>query len=428
MDRISTSGRRAIGVLAPAVAVLIAAGAACAQSAPAAGRSGYERPLAKRTRIAQVEQPKQKSHNHVSINRSDETGTYTVTIEGDDVEATINGKKVDEDRIQRDDDHIKLLDDDGNVVAEFQVGSGKQGGVWIAGDGEAAPAPGGVWEMTVPGGGQGAFAGGGLGGVAVANPPPVMLGITMGEPSESLLDHLGLEPDSAVLIDKVYEGLPADQGGMQDDDVLVEFDGQKPLTEDKVREILRGKNPGDEIKVKVVRKGSTKDLKIKLQAYDAGKLGGGSFTGQGQLFTPQEVQGLGWGASGNDAARQALEEALKNIDAIHGHDADAVREQVHKAIEEALANLHQSGGMYRLQVSPRALAGPGVVVGGQPGQVYRIPQPAAPTPPGGHGDLSRQMDELRAQLDEVQKSRDELRAQLDDIKAMLKEMRDQGHR
>lgn len=412
------------GRVAPVVAVLMAAGAAWGQAAPAqsGGRAGYDRPISGRTRAAAQPAPSAKTERHISISRTDETGVYTVTVDGDDIDATINGEEVPSDRIQQDEGRIRLLDKQGNVVAEFQVGAGKGGTLWIQNDDGNA----GAWGLAAPGQGGNS--------VAVAgDPPPVMLGITMGSASDSLLDHLGLEQGTVVLIDRVYDGLPAAQGGMQSDDILVEIDGTKPLTEEKVREVLRSKKPGDEVKCKVLRKGATKELKIKLEAYDAGRLGMSAF-GAGELVAPQDVQGLyNWAGPGGDDARKAIENALKSLGSARGADADAIRDTARKALEDALKSLDETSGKdFRFRFSPGPLSGSGgrVLLGPEPGQVYSMPrQPAAPTPPGGrNGDLSRQMDELRAQLDEVQRSRDELRAQLDDIKAMLKEMRDRDRR
>jgi hypothetical protein len=430
METKGGAGGRGFGLVGVA-AVLALAGAACAQSA--AGQGGYDAPMPRKAKAVRVEQPESKSESRseskskaesktrrqVNITRSDEDGTYTITVDGDEIEASVNGKELPDDRIQRDGDSVKLLDDDGNVVAEFHV-SGDN--AWTGQAGNAWASQGGAWAAPAQGS---AFSGAFFGG---DNPPPVMLGITMGEPSESLVEHLGLDPGSAVLIGKVYEGLPAAESGMEDEDILVEFDGAKPLTEEKVREILRTKQPGDEVKAKIIRKGTTKDLKIKLRKYDAEKLGATTVEGQDQFFTPQDMQGLsGWGVGGGDEARQALEEALRSLEQNQGRDAQEAREQAHKAIEEALKALEEGRSAYRLQLSPRAFAGPGggsVILGPRPGQVYNVPPtPAAPSAPG-RADLSRQMDELRAQLQEVQRSRDELRQQLDEIKSMLKDMRD----
>jgi len=439
MNRItaSTSGKNTGALVGTALAVMSLAGAACAQSAPAATKGSFERPMTKRTRVAaaphaaQATQPAGGGHRQVNISRSDDDGTCTVTVDGDDIEATIDGEEVPADRIQHEDGVVRLLDEHGKVVAEFHVSGDDDRTVWLSGGegGGAAGGAGGAFMQPLQGQ---AIGGDPVRGFAwVDNPPPVMLGITMGEPSETLLDHLGLEAGSAVLIDKVYEGLPADEGGMKDEDILVEFDGAKPLTEAKVREILRTKSAGDEVKVRVVRKGATKDLKIKLQAYDASKLGS-TFSGQGEALAPQDVQGLYGAWGGNEEAHKALEHALKSLGSMHGADADAVRDTARQALEQALKSLDESRTTLGFRYAPRALSGSGgsVVVGPGPGQVYSLPpQPAVPSPYGGrNGDLSRQMDELRAQLDEVQRSRDELRAQLDDIKAMLKEMRDHDRR
>jgi hypothetical protein len=414
---------RRFGLIGAAAGLLMASGAALAQSA---NSQGFDKPLSTRSKAPQAEvQAKQraseqkatdkKSHNNISITRSDDEGVCTVTINGEDINATINGEEVSKDRIQREGQTLRLLDEDGKTFAEFQVGLAGEGIQLHSGHGMA-----GLHGNRAAEPGQSAW----LGSVAVAGeePPPVMLGITMGEPSETLLEYLGLDKGSAVLIDHVYEGLPASESGMEDADILIEFDGVKPLDEVKVREILRSKQPGDKVVAKVFRKGETKELKIKLRAYDAEKLGGQAKVQGEPFFTPEDEQAFAWSPDGD--ARKALEEALRSLEKSHGMDADAVRDHAHKAIEQALKRLHDGSGSYRYY---RSLPSPGgaFIVGPKPGQVFNVPQPPAPSAPmggGRGGDLSRQMEELRAQLNEVQRSRDELKAQLDEIKGMLKEI------
>ena len=159
MNRItgSTSGKNTGALLGTALAVMSLAGAACAQSAPAA-KGSFEQPMTKRTRVAaaphaaQTAQAAGGGHRQVNISRSDDDGTYTVTVDGDDIEATIDGEEVPADRIQREDGVVRLLDEHGKVVAEFHVSAGDDHTVWLnGGAGGAAGGAGGAFMQPLPG-------------------------------------------------------------------------------------------------------------------------------------------------------------------------------------------------------------------------------------------------------------------------------------
>lgn len=90
-----------------------------------------------------------------------------------------------------------------------------------------------------------------------------MLGITMSEPSSALLEHLGLE--TAVQIESVMEGLPAEKAGLQRNDLIVGVNGQQPMDIEALRRLIREKSPGDEIVLEVVRRGQSMKVTVTLQ-------------------------------------------------------------------------------------------------------------------------------------------------------------------
>src|SRR5262249_6842860 len=130
-----------------------------------------------------------ESNTDVMVSESDGQHTYVVKIEnGKVVSAEIDGKKVPKSRVKNKNGRIEIFDEDGNVLKTFNVQA--------IGHGQGHAFPGGV--MTVrPWPGQGAGQ-----GMAMAGPqPPVMMGITMSDPSEG----------EGVVVDSVFDGLPADK-------------------------------------------------------------------------------------------------------------------------------------------------------------------------------------------------------------------------
>lgn len=63
----------------------------------------------------------------------------------------------------------------------------------------------------------------------------------------------------------VIPGSPADKAGIQENDIILEADGQKLTQEVSLQQIVSSKSVGDTIKLKVFHKGSTKDLTVTLE-------------------------------------------------------------------------------------------------------------------------------------------------------------------
>lgn len=68
-----------------------------------------------------------------------------------------------------------------------------------------------------------------------------------------------------ILVHQVVPGSSADIAGIQQGDVIIEFDGQRIATMEELKEILRQKKVGDQIKLKVVRGSGKKTIDVKLQ-------------------------------------------------------------------------------------------------------------------------------------------------------------------
>lgn len=104
--------------------------------------------------------------------------------------------------------------------------------------------------------------------------PPVMLGITMGEPDEALRAHLGLGDRSVIMVDSVIEGLPASKAGLRKYDIIVGLDGSDDhVTAARLHDILLAKKPGDELMLRVLRGGEKETYRVELRAYSPKDLG-----------------------------------------------------------------------------------------------------------------------------------------------------------
>lgn len=196
----------------------------------------------------------------VIMRSADGDDTFEITIKGDKITAKKNGNAIPADRIRRSGDAIEILDKSGNVERSFSMPQ-QQGGAVVVG-------PGGRTATMF-----------GAGGAVAPEPPAppmppakVMIGINMSEPSEALLEHLGLDAGSCVQVDRVIEGLPAAKAGLKVKDLIVAVDGKRPVTPDSLRATLNEKEPGDTVELTVLRRGIEKTIKAELAAFDSSKL------------------------------------------------------------------------------------------------------------------------------------------------------------
>lgn len=66
----------------------------------------------------------------------------------------------------------------------------------------------------------------------------------------------------------VIPGSPADIAGLTENDIILEFDGQKITTDNSLSKIIRQYQPGDEVSLKVLKKGEEKIIKVTLDQYN----------------------------------------------------------------------------------------------------------------------------------------------------------------
>lgn len=406
----------------PAYLVAIFAGAAItagalAQSAPAAQpkdtkiKGSFDRPIGAGAQSGQTV--------HVTVSSSDESGSYSVTINNDEISAEANGKPVPADRIDRKGNVVIIKDENGKALKTFDIGmvpgAGRAPRALVRGLGgyEVAPLDG-LWNLKELENGAQALA-----YAEAAEPPPVMVGVTMSDPDQTLLEHLGLEAGSVFMIDRVIDGLPAAAAGLKPYDLVVQIDGAKPATQEKFREVLRTKKAGDTLELSILRKGKEQTVTLKLAAYDVAKLGEAGGPGAEAPLARRPFT-FSWGGDPGVTAeaRKHIEEALKNLRDNPDLQPDKIKKRSTEALEQALEALKASREamaqrFYSLR-SPRG-GRQDVILGDQPGQVFSVPgQPAPPAPPAAPGpEVAKHLDRVTEMLDRLEKRLDEIEKRLD---------------
>lgn len=209
--------------------------------------------------------------------------TYEIRIENGKVTVKRDGKDVPDSEIRNEDGRISIVDAQGNP---FDVGFN-------------VDADGALRSFLGHGGGDMKW----LSNVNNQEAPKVMLGLQMGEPGPALEHHLKLEPGKTVMIVGLYEGLPAEQAGLSEYDIITKVNGESPGDAGAIKEILSKKEAGDTITLDVIHEGKSKQVKVKLEKYDAKTMEKAKLIGQGPQdqwwtwskngeFEPQGTDGM----------------------------------------------------------------------------------------------------------------------------------------
>ena len=221
--------------------------------------------------------------------------SHTVSIQNIDGKITVkvNGKRIPADRIKHEDGRVIIFDEDGKEIAF--------GNIWIGDNDEHRIMP---WVMRFHNADgmeviadsmrlffdtDVAFDG------SIFEHPKVMLGIQLAPPGEALEIHLRLDPDSATMISQVYEGLAADEAGLEKYDIIVAINGDTPADQKGIREVLSDQEPGDEITLTIIHEGKKRKVNVQLQAYSAEQLHGLQLGEGGMFMIPFDREGEGFG-------------------------------------------------------------------------------------------------------------------------------------
>ncbi|MGH2568273.1 MAG: PDZ domain-containing protein, partial [Bacteroidota bacterium] len=90
------------------------------------------------------------------------------------------------------------------------------------------------------------------------------LGVSIQDLTPKLAKAMGAKVQEGALVSEVERKSPADSAGIQEEDVIVEFDGRKIYDADDLRKSVGRTKPGTTVSVIVDRKGTTKTLKLTV--------------------------------------------------------------------------------------------------------------------------------------------------------------------
>jgi serine protease Do/serine protease DegQ len=91
-----------------------------------------------------------------------------------------------------------------------------------------------------------------------------LLGIIPGDLNSELAESFDLKSTKGAIVNQVQEGSPAEAGGLEHGDVIIEIDGAPIDSARQLRLTVSQMEPGREVEVKVIRDGKTLSLPITL--------------------------------------------------------------------------------------------------------------------------------------------------------------------
>ncbi len=331
-------------------------------------------------------QGQKQTRTFVKVVQQDDSGAYELVIENGEPRATVNGKQVPEDRVKETRDGVWVIQSkDGKALATFHIGRAPSGGIVAGNLAENFQnlehfALAQNWAEQLPQmASQFQYDPSMLNVYTQGEQPKTMLGVVMGAAPKDALENADVEDGEGIVLERVIDGLPAAEAGLQKGDIIVVIEGASEVTPEGLRALLRQKKPGDTIEAQALRDGKRVKATIVLAGYDAEKLGLSATLTQ-LPRAPGMVSGL------SAEARSQMEQAMKALEKAEREASGSAREaheQARRAIEEFVGALEQmekeglsTGDAMRGELGQwfGQFKDDQMVWGDKPGMVFTLPQ------------------------------------------------------
>jgi hypothetical protein len=186
-----------------------------------------------------------KGFSQVTIN-DDEHGELSLTLQRNGtISAQLDGRAVPSDQIVREGDHVRVLDSDGHTLYGLQV----------VGENEGLAYPYGTSSRAF---------GGRIALESLQAKPRHVIGVITSPVDAALAAQLGLEPDTAIIINEVTPDMPAATAGLLPFDVITHIDGAAPVTRDVLRERVAATAVGSPLKLTLLRRGQPQEIEVSV--------------------------------------------------------------------------------------------------------------------------------------------------------------------
>lgn len=93
-----------------------------------------------------------------------------------------------------------------------------------------------------------------------------VLGVYANPADAALRSHLRVHGEFGLIVTHIQSDSAAEQAGLQEFDVLMEFDGQQLVNRDQFRTLVRSRQPGEEVSLRLYREGKAISVPVVLQS------------------------------------------------------------------------------------------------------------------------------------------------------------------
>ena len=91
------------------------------------------------------------------------------------------------------------------------------------------------------------------------------LGVSIQDMTRRLAKSMDVKTTEGALVNNVVEDSPAEEAGVKDEDVIIEYDGKKVADSDELREMVRATRPGSNVSIVVMRKDERKTFTATIE-------------------------------------------------------------------------------------------------------------------------------------------------------------------
>ncbi len=90
------------------------------------------------------------------------------------------------------------------------------------------------------------------------------LGVGIQPMTPELAEKFNVKEDEGVLVNEVFKGDPAEQGGIQPGDIILKVDDEQVGTTNALARVIAGYFPGSQVRVELIRNGKRQQLEMTL--------------------------------------------------------------------------------------------------------------------------------------------------------------------
>ncbi len=167
------------------------------------------------------------------------------------------------------------------------------------------------------------------------------LGVGIQSLTPELAEYYGLDDKEGVLVTKVFEGDPAEKGGIKPYDVIITIDGQEVSSGRDLSRRIANMPVGKKTEITVIRKGKTKKLQVELAKRDDDEMLAQKPAENGDELgftvtevTPEAARRLGYEIEGQGVLVTKVASGGK-ADEAGLEEGDLIKEINHKPVEDA---------------------------------------------------------------------------------------------